>query len=198
MRSHPLELLALLLLCSLSACQTSTTPEATPPHVERKPAAKGMDLPTRNNALALLDELLNDEKHVSKLLIIKRESPELNRLIKSISETAGRGADRLKALAKKNPGHYLAATALPPGETATRESIAKVKQHLLLHSSGGEFEFQLLLTQAQALNYGSHLAKVAAANEPQPAVARELSALSARLNDLLEQVLAMMRPHGKA
>jgi len=157
-----------------------------------------MDLPTRNNALALLDELLNEEKHVSKLLMIKRESPELNRLIKSISETAGRGADRLKALAKKNPGHYLAATALPPGETATRESIAKVKQHLLLHSSGGEFEFQLLLTQAQALNYGSHLAKVAAANEPQPAVARELSALSARLNDLLEQVLAMMRPHGKA
>ena len=41
---------------------------------------KGFDMQTRNNALALLDDLLSDEKNVSKILIIKHNSDELGKL----------------------------------------------------------------------------------------------------------------------
>jgi hypothetical protein len=143
--------------------------------------------------LALLDELLNDEKNLSKILIIKRESPDLKRLVKDISEAAGKGAKLLKTLAKEDSGLELARTDLPPGEQAARKEISKTKQHQLLHSKETEFEFQLLLTQDEALNYGAHLALVAAENEPQPGHAREISALAAQLRGLLERVLEMLR-----
>lgn len=193
MRFHLLKLLALFILCNLCACQMPRTQKATS-RESASATSKAFDLPTRNNALALLDELLNEEKHLSKLLFIKRESAELNRLVKDISETADAGADQLQALKKNDPALAQAASALPPGEKATRESIAKVKQHALLHSSGTELEFQLLLTQAEALGYGSHLALVVAENDPQPARAREFLALSLRLKTLHGQVLAMLRP----
>ncbi|HMJ89155.1 MAG TPA: hypothetical protein VK530_05030 [Candidatus Acidoferrum sp.] len=194
MRSLLFQLLALLVLCNLCACQTTRTRSGTTQSSDAtNRGKKTIDLPMRNNAWALLHDLLNEEKHLSKILIIKRESSELNRLVKNISEVADRGADRLKALAKHESGVDLAATALPPGEKATRESIGKMKQHLLLHSKGAEFEFQLLLTQSEALSYGTHLALVAAENEPQPARAQEFSALSAQLKSLHEQVLAMLR-----
>ena len=195
MTSHLLRLSGLLLLGGLCSCQSPAHRSTPAPHAEMAPAAKhAIDLSARNNAWALLDELLNEEKHVSKILIIKRESRELKNLIKNISETADQGADRMKKLAKHLPGLDLTATTLPAGEKAVRESIAQEKKHLLLHSSGAEFEFQLLLTQFEALGYGSHLARVIAENEPQPAQAREFSDLSAHLHELQEQVLAMLRP----
>ena len=194
MRSNLFRLCALLALANLCACQSPTLrTQATPLIVTADTSKQKAGLDTRNNALALLNELVNEEKHLSKVLLIKRESVELNRLVKEISAVAGQVADDLKVLAKLNPGLHLTATGLPPGERATRTSIAKVKQHLLLHSSGAEFEFQILLTQAEALGYATHLALVIAENEPQPARAQEFSALSARLKALHEQVLAMLR-----
>lgn len=195
MSSNLLRLSALLLLGGLCSCQSPAPLSTAAPHTEMAPAAKhAIDLSARNNAWALLDELLNEEQNVSKLLIIKRESRELNRLIKNISETAGQGADRMKKIAKNLPGLDATVTMLPAGEKAVRGSIAQEKKHLLLHSSGAEFEFQLLLTQFEALGYGSHLARVIAENEPQPAQAREFSSLSAHLHELQEQVLARLRP----
>ena len=169
-------------------------PERAAPAKSGKP----MDALTRNNSLALLDELLNEEKNLSLILLIKRESVELNRLVKNISATAGRGAKRLQALMKRDPTLQLPGNGLPPGEKATREAIAKTKQHALLHSKGAEFEFQLLLTQAEALSYGVHLAQVAAENEPQTERAREFSNLSAELDQLYEQVLALLRKTNQA
>ena len=129
----------------------------------------------------------------SKILIIKRESPELNRLVKSISETAGSGAGFLKEAMKQNPELKLPGNGLPPGEKATREALSKEKEHALLHSKGAEFEFELLLTQVEALSYGAQLAQVAATNEPQPNRAREFSNLSTQLKQLHAQVIAMLK-----
>src|SRR5690349_8628057 len=100
--------LLLTFLC-LSNCVPAAAPERSSP-----------DLAIRNNSLALLAELLNDEKHVDKLLLIKRDSPELKRLVKDISETADDGARRLQKLMKRDPG-IRADTDLPPGEQATRQ-----------------------------------------------------------------------------
>jgi len=194
MRSNTLPLTALVILSFLCGCQSPQTSSPPAPLAATVSKAKRkIDLATRNNALGLLNELLNEEKHVSKLLLIKRETDALHQLINRISDAAGDGADQLKALAKLNPDLDFTSTALPEGEKATRASIAKAKQHTLLHSKGVEFEFQLLLTQAEALNYGTHLALVAAENEPQPEHAQQFAELSARLQVLHEQVLALIR-----
>jgi hypothetical protein len=194
MPSHLLKIPALLLLCSLCACQSSRHSIASPPPAEPGTTGKSAaDLQTRNNALALLDDLLNDEKNLSKLLIVKRNSDELGRLVENISKTAGKGADLLQTIAKNEPGLDLKKTDLPPGEAATRKAISKTKEHVLLHSKNAEFEFQLLLTQVEGLNYGAHLAMVAAENEPQASRTREFLALGEQLRNLHEQVLAMVR-----
>jgi hypothetical protein len=194
MHLHLLRSFAILVLCGLCGCQSFRLATATPERAE--PAASGeksFDLTTRNNALALLNELLNDEKNVNKILIIKRDSPELKSLINNISQSANHGAKRLKSMAEKDPRLHLSLTGLPPGEQAARKAITKTNEQILLQSKGAEFEFQLLLTQAEALNYGAHLAQVAADNEPRPARAQEFSEMSIKLKTLRQQVLAMLR-----
>jgi len=146
----------------------------------------------RNNCCSLLYELLGDEKNVSKLLIIKGERPEVNRLIKDISSTAGAGAKKLEEIAKQDHKVRLNASGLPPGERAAREAISKTRTRELLLASGDDFELKLLLTQVEALGYASHLAKIAAKNEPQPDRAREFSGLSDEMQRLYSQVIALL------
>jgi hypothetical protein len=137
--------------------------------------------------------LLGDEKNLSKILIVKRSSDEMAKLVKDISQTARDGAKMLDELAKAEPGINLKETGLPPGEAATRKAISKTKESLLLHSKDTEFEFQLLLSQSEALNYGAHLAMVAAENEPEAGRVRDFLRLSAQLRELHQRVLTMLR-----
>src|ERR1043166_7397066 len=133
MRSLLLKL-SLLFLCSLCACHSLRDQTATrAPAESTAPRKTAADLRTRNNSLALLDDLLNDEKDVSKILIIKRNSDELGMLVKKISKTAGEGAELLKSLAKNAAGLNLTQTGLPPGEAAARKAISKTKEQILLH-----------------------------------------------------------------
>ncbi len=194
MCSHLRSMTALFLVCILCGCQSARqSADASPPAGPASPEKPGSNLQTRNNALALLDDLLGDEKNVSKVLIVKHNTDALGILIKDISKTAGDGATMLEALAKTEPGLNLKATDLPPGEAATRKAIAKTKEHLLLHSKDEEFQFQLLLTQSEALSYGAHLALVVAENESQAGRTQEFLRLSAQLRELHERVLVMLR-----
>jgi hypothetical protein len=193
MRSHLLKFPLLLFLGGLCGCQSLKHPNAKPATEPANSETRGHDLRTRDNALALLDDLLNDEKNLSKILIIKRNSEELGRLIENISKTAGEGADLLESLAKKDAHLNLKQTDLPPGEITTRKAISKTKEQVLLHSKDDEFEFQLLLTQVEALNYGAHLAQVAAENEPQAERTRDFLRLSSQLSDLREKVVGRLR-----
>jgi hypothetical protein len=107
--------------------------------LERKQIVSGESpvpekLEIRNNAASLLYDLLGDEKNVSKILIIKRNSEELVRLIKAISEAAADDEKQLELLAKNNPNLNLHAIQLPQGEKATRDAVAKTEEHELLWS----------------------------------------------------------------
>lgn len=168
-----------------AATLASSAPAATP----RKPA----DLMTRNNSLTLLDQLLDDEKNVHFLLVIKSATPELKRLVKTISQTSGEGSKMIKACKKGDPGLSLPGNGLPPGETAARAGLSKTKEHDLLHSKGPELELQLLLTQAEALGYGAQLSLDVAVNDPQADRSRQFARLSEQLKLLHEQVIAMLR-----
>src|SRR5687768_10339406 len=163
-----LGLIILATLC-VSGCQS------TRPGAAITPQGK---LQVRNNAASLLHDLLSDEANVSKLLIIKRDRAELNSLIKEISAVALGGVKKLEQLEKADTSFNLRSMDLPPGERATRQSIAKARTGELLRASGPDFEFRLLLTQSEALSYGTHLAKVVAANEPNAEHARAFSELS--------------------
>jgi len=53
-----------------------------------------------HHGYALLYDLLGDEKNVSKLLIIKRDRPELKNLVKQISERTGKAHKELEKFFK--------------------------------------------------------------------------------------------------
>ena len=146
-----------------------------------------------NNAASLLHDLLGQEKNVSKILLIKKKAPAFEKLIKDISKTADDGEKQLDHFAKDNPALDLHQMRLPPGEVAAREAQSKAEEHTLLAAKNETFEFDLLLTQAQALDYGSHLAGVAAENSTIPGEERGFNALETDLNGLYVQVIAEMR-----
>ncbi len=175
-----------MMFCGCVHTPGGGAPKTLPPTPSEKIAL-------RNNAASLLYDLLNDEKNVGKILIIKFDRPQLHQLIKAISTMAGSAADRLTELAKADPTLNLHDLGLPAGETAVRDAIAKTKEHDLLLTSDKEFEFNLLLTQAQALSYGSHLALVAAKNSEQSDQIKAFESFNVAMTDLYQQVVAVMR-----
>jgi hypothetical protein len=182
-------MLAVAGLCGCQSAQPTAAMEAANPVVPKKP----VNLFTRNNSLALLDELLGEEKDVNFILVVKTAPPELKRLVKDIAKTAGQGAKMIKAAEKKDPGLKLAGNGLPPGETAARAGLSKTKEHDLLHSKGPDFELQLLLTQAEALAYGAQLALDVAVNDTQPDRSRQFARFSEQFKLLHGQVVAMLQ-----
>jgi outer membrane murein-binding lipoprotein Lpp len=167
-------------------------------HMEKVQPANGEspvpeNLETRNNAASLLYDVLGDEKNVGKILVVKRNSEELGRLIKGIAEAAGDDEKQLEQLAKNDRNLNLRAIQLPQGEKAARDAVAKTKERELLFSSGTEFEFNLLLTQAEALSYGWHLAKIAAENSSSPDEVQKFAAMSRGMENLYGRVVLRMQ-----
>jgi hypothetical protein len=202
MRLPFVKIFALLAAGTVCGCETTRPTavaqvEARPVQSEPQPpvvsATRKPDLMTLVNSVALLDELVNEEKNLSKILFIKSVSPELKQLVEDISQTTGDGATLLKSLKDADPGLQFPGDGLPPGEKAARAGMAKIKAHDLLHTKGAEFELQLLLTQADALDYGTQLALDAGLNDSDPARARQFATLSDQLNQLHERVIAMLR-----
>jgi hypothetical protein len=182
---------ALLFGCSTAGPASSSAAPAT--SAAGSAGATDKKTQVRNNAASLLAQLLDEEKNVSKILFIKHASLGVSGLIKAISAAADDGGKRLKGLAQYDPTFDLTRQDLPAGEKASRDAEGSTEEHDLLFSSGANFEFTLLLTQAQALGYGSHLAKVAADNSADPGEADAFRSMSRSLNQLLVQVEAMMR-----
>ena len=172
-----------MVICLLTGCQLFQT----------SPSSKNIaSQSTRNNCYSLLHQLLNDEKDVSMLRFIKREQPEVKILIGKIAKHSADGSKLLEEFAKHDPSIVLEDIRLPSGEMATRDSIASTKKKELLGQSGDEFELSLLLAQAEALSYASHLAEVAGKNETQPDRARALKVLSDDMSNLYHEVFVML------
>jgi len=144
---------------------------------------------------ALLFKLMGDEKDVSKLLIIKKETSELHQVIKAIAERAKVAHEDLEALGKRDARLNLKNEGLPAAEEATRESISKTKARELLAAKGAELELLLLLTQNEALSYGSNLAGVLAASESDGTRKAMLEQLARDLGELRGRVLKMLTNH---
>lgn len=161
------------------------------------PPAGGSAAPSiRNNCYSLLHQLLDDQKNVSLLRFIKREPEDVKNQVKKIAANSAAGAKLLEEFARHDPPINLGDLRLPLGEAATREAIAATKKKELLAQTGDEFELTLLLTQAEALSYAWHLAKVAGENEPQPDRARALASVSEDMKSLYHEVFALLLSRG--
>ena len=182
--------IVLILICEVLGC-SSAQPRQVHPTYDESSSPEKIDI--RNNAASLLYDLLGAEKNVSKILIIKHHSDELGQLIKAISEAAANDKNQLERLATNNPGVNLHAIQLPRGEKAARDAVAKTEEHELLFTSGKEFEFNLLLTQAQAMGYGWHLAKIAAENSSSTEERQTFTTISRGMEALHRRVIAQMQ-----
>ena len=179
----PLLTVMLSAACVLTGCQS---PKA------RSPGESGVAPTTRNNCYSLLHQLLDDQKNVSLLRFIKREQDDVKDLIKKIAANSAAGAKLLEEFARRDPSINLDDIRLPPGEAATREAIASTKKKELLGQTGDTFELSLLLTQAEALSYAWHLAKVASESESQPDRARALAGVSKDMENLYHEVFVLL------
>lgn len=155
--------------------------------------AHGEKIQVRNNAASLLWDLLNDEKNVGKVLIVKKAEPKVAELIKLIAATAAFQQGQLAQLATNDAELQLQQKNLPPGEEAARKATARTKEHELLFATGTAFEFNLLLTQAEAESYGSHLAAVAADTSTNAEEAKVFSKMADAMQRLHEQAVSQMR-----
>ena len=158
--------------CLLAGCQSPPPAHALNPIV----------LPdVRNNCYSLLHQLLDEEKDLNKLHFIKQENSGLKDFLKRISVAAAAGEKQLDLFAKADASLVLTNYYLPRGEQKTRDDISAAQEKELLHESGSKLEMTLLLSQVEALNYASHLAKVAGENDFQPERARFLADLSSQM-----------------
>jgi len=169
----------------------------------KSPAQSNAQASTRNSphqvtplqntyGYALLSELLGDEKNVSKLLIIKRERPELRDLIRDIAQRCGQAHEELERFAKADRGLNLKTNGLPAVEIGTRDAIGKTKAKQLLTESGKEFELRLLIAQHEALTYGSHLAATITKAETNAQRVQFLRRLSSDLEVLENRVTSLL------
>ena len=177
----------LLVLMLLTAGCITPPPPQTPTLT-----ANDQHLAIRNQGYSLLFKLLDDERNVSKLLIVKKEAADLGDLLKDISRITGAAAKQLEAFSKKDSHLHLNMPGLPLAEEQTRHAISKTKARELITKGGQKFEVRIILAQAEALTYGAHLALVTKAHETDPArqqflqkTSEELQALHQRLIDLI-------------
>ena len=156
------------------------------------PAATADAAAVRSNCYSLLRALLKVQSDVRYLSLIKKEHSHLRDLVKRIAQTSADGASLLDQLAQRDPSINLHDVELPPGEMATRIAIAETTTKDLLKDKGADFELTLLLSQAEALNYGWHLAEVAAKHEPNASQARALRDIAADMQRLYGEVFATL------
>jgi hypothetical protein len=178
---------AIVVLLLAVGCATPTKPPE-PVAV----SAQDQKFAVRNQGYSLLYQLVSDEKDVSKLLLVKKEAPDVGGLLKDVSRVSGEAARQLEAFEKADAHLHLKMTGLPVAEQQTRDLISKTKAKELITKAGEKFEVRILLSQAEALSYGAHLAVVTQSYEENPdrkkllaKISEEYQGLHQRLIDLI-------------
>jgi hypothetical protein len=178
--------LLLAVLCGCATRQNSGQSLTTIP-------GKTKEIKTRNNAASLLADLLKQEKDVAKVFILKKANKPVVDLVTLIGATAATHERELLEMSTNDPSLKLNAIRLPPGELAARDGTTKSKERDLLLTSGHNFEFNLLFSQAQAENYGWHLAAVAADNSSNSEEEHTFTTIGQTMEHLYRETVEQMR-----
>jgi hypothetical protein len=147
---------------------------------------------TRNEGYSLLYELITKQRDVDKILILKHASGRTATEIKEIAQTFRQAQERFDAFARQDSSLSFKAEHLPSLEVKARDSIQSTSTKNLLFSTGKDFELRLLLTQAQALDYVSHLAVVLEDREDNKQRALILDEFSKQCDQHYKNVLQLL------
>jgi hypothetical protein len=185
MMPRPIIVVLVFVALSVGGCQS-----AGPASV---PGAADPEVAARDEGYALLYSTLSEESDVDKVLIIKRPAAPVAELVKAIGQFSRESKAAIQALAKEDPRVNLEHQGLPELETKTRDSIGSDTSKQIIFHGGKDFEFRILLTQHEALNYVGHLAGVLAEREPRENRKRFLTQFVKQADALHEQVLGQMK-----
>jgi hypothetical protein len=106
---------------------------------------------------ALLSNLVNKEKNVDKILILKKANGEVENFIKETAQTFLVFHEELNRTSSLKDKILDLKAVFPETELRARALIEKNTTATLLTSNGEDFEFQILLTQQKALEYAESL-----------------------------------------
>ena len=157
------------------------------------PTAAWRQARVRNEGYSLLYQLICQESDADKLLIIKHADPPIAEIIKKIASTCGQAKKELEAFHEIDRHFRLKMTHLPEIEQKSRAAIETTVTKQLLFSSGKKFEVRFLFTQAEAMNYAAHLAKVLGDQEVNPVRKKFLATLSERCTTLHDQAMDLLK-----
>ena len=146
-----------------------------------------------NDGLFLLHYVLDQEKDLDLILIVKSTPDSVGTFVKHIAQTA---KDDLALLDRMQAGdRYLTRdhNPLPALEIEAREGIKADKQHLLLFGTTGRAYGRLLLvTQIEAGNYMVNLTKAMTSGEKDPDRVKTLLHISAQWGAIRDQSLHLL------
>jgi len=184
----------LMMMVAVCLSGAATQPEAKDSKDAPRAAEPSEDtrLAIRNQGYSLLYQLLDDQKNVSKLLIIKKEQSDVGDLITKIAKTSGEAAKQLEAFSKTDPQLHLKMDGLPAAERETRDLISKTRAKELITKTGEKFELRILLTQSEALTYGAHLAAIVQIHETDESRRKVLGDISRHYQDLHQALIDLM------
>lgn len=131
--------------------------------------------------LAVLHQLMQDERQVADIFAIKGVPGETEVIIKQIAASADGTAKLLKQW--RDTDEAPLEGVLPAMELAARDRIASKTTSALLFSGGKTFEVRLLLTQSEATQYAAALCAVLAEHLPEER-AKQLTAVGTRFEKL--------------
>jgi hypothetical protein len=175
-----------LIVCALAVTACSTVQKILPTTAWREARV-------RNEGYSLLYQLLSQESDAAKILIIKHADSPIADIVKGIANTSGQAKKELDLFHEKDRHLNLEMPHLPEIEQKTRVAIESTETKQLLFSSGKKFEVRFLFTQAEAMNYAAHLAKVLHDQEDNPARKEFLATLSERCTTLHDRVMELLK-----
>jgi len=174
-----------LLLALLIGCQTARPYAAAPPTDEA-----GVE---RNHGYALLYSTIESETQVDQVMMVKRPRPEVAELLREIAGFAKAQREQLDALAVADDSLGYDIHGLPYVEAKTRDLITATTTRSIMLSGGKAFEFNILLTQHEALSYIKHLARALHEMDDDPDRQAFLKSLADEAGVLHERVITLMR-----
>jgi hypothetical protein len=181
------------LLSALLASLAATLPLAS--CASPRPAAIAGAASARSEGFALAWSLFADNAAVDRSLALKTVSPATGTLVREIAAESRRIAAALEAIARRE-SLPLDAAGLPATEVAVRQRLRERAAWELLAARGERFERRLLLSQVEALAYGSALLEQLAADSPDAADAASLRDEAAAAAALRERAIARLAPAG--
>lgn len=175
-----------LIVCALAVAGCSTAHTTLPMAVQEQARV-------RNEGYSLLCQLLSQESGVADILKIKNADAPIAGLIKEIASVCGQAKKELELFRKGSRDLNWEVTNLPRIEQQTRTAIKSTVAKQLLFSSGKTFEARLLSTQAEAMNYAAHLAKVLHDQEDNPPRKEFLTTLSQRCTAFHDKAINLLK-----